>query len=157
MYVPAGVGVAVTVAAPEQIDGLFTVTVGFGFNITVPLAEVLEHPVAVLVMITLYDPETVAEKDATLPGLVAPVGTVHAYEYVPAGEGVAVTVALDAQTVGLFTVTVGKGLTVTVPLADVLEHPVVALVMITLYDPETDVVKVATFPGLVAPVGTVHE
>ncbi len=49
----------------------------------------------------------------------------------PAGDGVAVTVALDAQTVGLFTVTVGNGLTVTVPLADVLEHPA-ALVIITL-------------------------
>ncbi len=72
-----------------------------------------------------------AEKLATLPGFVTPAGTVQTYVYVPAGDGVAVTIALDAQTVGLFTVTVGNGLTVTVPLADVLEHPA-ALVIITL-------------------------
>jgi hypothetical protein len=53
VYVPGVPGVAVTVADPEHIDGLFTVTVGFGLIVTVPLAEILEHPVAVLVMITL--------------------------------------------------------------------------------------------------------
>ena len=46
--------------------------------VTVPLAEVLAHPVVGFVIITLYEPETVAEKDATFPGLVAPDGTVHA-------------------------------------------------------------------------------
>jgi hypothetical protein len=46
--------------------------------VTVPLAEVLEQPVAVFVMITLYEPDTVAEKEATFPGLEAPAGTVHA-------------------------------------------------------------------------------
>ncbi len=53
MYVPGVPGVAVTVAEPEHIDGLFTVTVGFGFKVTVPLTEVLEQPVVVFVMITL--------------------------------------------------------------------------------------------------------
>ena len=51
---PAAPGVAVTVAdVPEQTVGLFTVTVGKGFNVTVPEALVLTQPVTVLVMITL--------------------------------------------------------------------------------------------------------
>ena len=72
-------GVAVTVAgAPEQTVGLFTVTVGKGFNVTMPEALVLTQPVTVLVMITLYVPETVAVKLATSPGFVAVAGTVQA-------------------------------------------------------------------------------
>ena len=106
-------------------------------------------------MTTLYGPDTVAEKLATLPGFAAPAGTVHTWLYVPAGNGVAVTVADEAQTVGLFTVTVGVGLTVTVPETEVLEHPE-ELVAITLYCPETEVVKLATSPGFVAPGGTVQ-
>ena len=75
----------------------------------------------------------------------------------PAGNGVAVTVAgVPAQTVGEFTVTVGNGFIVTVPLAGADTQPVVALVITTLYVPATDVVKLATLPGAVAVAGTVH-
>jgi hypothetical protein len=65
-------------------------------------------------------------------------------------------VALVPQIVGLLTVTVGTTFIVAVPLAEILEQPVVGLVMMTLYDPETVVVNVATFPGFVTPAGTVH-
>ena len=52
---------------------------------------------------------------ATFPGLIAPDGTVHTYLYVPAGVGVAVTVAgVPAQTGALVTATVGVGLITTV-------------------------------------------
>jgi hypothetical protein len=71
--------VAVTVAdAPSHTAGLFTVTVGFGFIVTVPDAEVLTQLVRVLVIITLYTPAIVVVNVATSPGAVAPVGTVHA-------------------------------------------------------------------------------
>ena len=77
--------------------------------------------------------------------------------YVPAGTGVAVTVAAaPAHTVDEFTVTVGKGSTVTVPLADKDEQFVVVLVITTLYVPATVEVKLATLPGAVAPAGTVQ-
>ena len=70
---------ALTVAdAPEHADGLFTLTVGNGSKVTVPLALTLEHVVVVLVMITLYVPAIVVVKLATLPGLVAAAGTVQA-------------------------------------------------------------------------------
>ena len=71
--------------------------------------------------------------------------------------GVAVIVAVDpTHTEGEFTVTVGKGLIVTVPLADVEEHVVAGSVMITLYVPATVVVKLGTLPGAGTPAGTVH-
>jgi hypothetical protein len=65
------------------------------------------------------------------------------------------------HTVGEFTVTIGNGLAVTVPLADKEEQlgtgkMAVVLVIITLYVPGIVEVKVATLPGLVAPAGTVH-
>jgi hypothetical protein len=89
--------------------------------------------------------------------LLAPPGTIHAYKYVPATPEVAVTVAGDPeQTVGLFTVTVGRGFTVTVPEADKLIHVVTGSVVITEYVPAMVVVNVATLPGAVAPAGTVH-
>ena len=50
----------------------------------------------------------------------------------------------------------GLGKIVTTPDAGLLEQPVVLLVIITEYVPETVGVKLATFPGLVAPAGTVH-
>jgi hypothetical protein len=71
--------VAVTVAcAPSHTVGLLTVTVGFGFIVTVPEAEVLKQFVVVSVIITLYTPATVVVKVATLPGLAAVAGTVQA-------------------------------------------------------------------------------
>jgi hypothetical protein len=70
---------------------------------------------------------------------------------------VAITLAgVPAQTVGLFTVTVGSEFTVTVPEADALTHPVVVFVRTTLYVPAVVVLNVATFPGFVTPAGTVH-
>ena len=69
----------------------------------------------------------------------------------------AVTVAdVPEHTVGLFTLTVGLGLMVTVPLPLALTQLVVVLVIITLYVPATVVLKLATFPGLVAVAGTVQ-
>jgi hypothetical protein len=101
--------------------------------VTVPLAETEEQVVAVFVMITLYTPAIVEVNEATFPGFVAPEGTVHAYEYGPAIPGVAVIVAaVPAQTVGEFTVTVGKALTVRVPEAELEEHEVIEFVMTTL-------------------------
>lgn len=131
---PAAPGVAVTVAvAPAQTVGLFTVTVGIGLTVTIPEALALTHNVVVFVRITLYVPAIVVEKLATFPGAVAPAGTVHAYEYIPATPGVAVTVAeAPAQTVGLFTVAVGNGLIVTVPEALALTQVVVVFVSTTL-------------------------
>jgi hypothetical protein len=70
---------------------------------------------------------------ATLPGLVAPDGTVHTKLLVPAGLGVAVTVAgVPAQTGALVTVTVGIGFITTVVCAGKAGHVVVVLVAITL-------------------------
>jgi hypothetical protein len=52
-YVAGVPGVAVTVAGvPAHTDGLFTVTVGNGFTVTVPEADVLTQFVAVFVIIT---------------------------------------------------------------------------------------------------------
>ena len=59
---------------PEE----FTVTVGNGLTVTVPLAGAEAHVVAGSVITTLYVPATVDVKLATLPGLVTPAGTVHA-------------------------------------------------------------------------------
>jgi hypothetical protein len=92
-----------------------------------------------------------------LPGGVAPTGTVHAKLYTSAFPGLAVTVAGEpAHTVELFTVTVGFELMVTVPETDELTHVVVVLVITTEYVPAIDVLKFETFPGAVAPAGTVH-
>jgi hypothetical protein len=72
-------GVAVIVAVrPLQITGLFTVTVGSALMVTTPEPLRLTQFVAVLVTITLYDPAVAVVKLATLPGLVAPAGVVHA-------------------------------------------------------------------------------
>ena len=69
----------------------------------------------------------------------------------------AVSVAFaPAHTEGLFTVTVGSALIVTVPDVLVLAQPVVVLVITTLYDPAVLVLKLATLPGLVTPAGVVH-
>ena len=64
--------------APAHTEGLFTVTEGEAFIVTVPDALVLEQPVVVLVMTTLYCPAVEVVKLATLPGLVTPAGGVHA-------------------------------------------------------------------------------
>ncbi len=70
---------AATVAvAPAHTEGLFTVTVGAAFMVTVPDALVLAQLVMVLVITTLYCPAVVDVKVATLPGLVTPTGVVHA-------------------------------------------------------------------------------
>jgi hypothetical protein len=67
-----------TGGSEEHFTGwlILTVTVGLAFTISVaePLAV---QPVALFVIITLYEPATDAEKLATLPGLVALAGTVH--------------------------------------------------------------------------------
>ena len=58
--------------------------------------------------------------------------------------------------VGELTETTGSSLIVTVPLPGSETQPVLVFVIITLYVPATVVVKVATFPGLITPAGTVH-
>lgn len=63
---------------PLQTVGLFTVTVGFVFIVTVPELLVLAQLVVVLVMTTLYCPAVPVVKLARLPGLVTPAGIVHA-------------------------------------------------------------------------------
>jgi hypothetical protein len=101
--------------------------------VTVPEADALTHVVVVLVIITEYVPAIVVLNVTTLPGAPAPAGTVQAYEYAPAVPGVAVTVAeLPAHEAGLFTVTVGRGSSETIPEADALTQPVVVFVIITL-------------------------
>ena len=60
-----------------------------------------------------------------------------------------------AQIVEELTVTVGAGLTVTVPLAG-SEEQFAALVITTLYVPATVEVKEATLPGSGTPAGTVQ-
>ena len=67
-----------------------------------------------------------------------------------------IVVASPGQTDALFTVTVGNGFMVTIPEALSLAQLVVVSVIITLYVPATVVLKVATFPGLAAPEGTVQ-
>ena len=80
-YVPAVKGVAVIVAAvPAQMAGELTVTTGSSSMVTVPMDGADTHVVAVLVMITLYDPATVVVNEATSPGLATAEGTVHVYE-----------------------------------------------------------------------------
>jgi hypothetical protein len=71
--------VAVIVAAGpfEQRVAEFTVTVGAAFTVSVP--DPLPEQVLPSVMVTLYVPATVALKLATLPGSLAPTGTVHTY------------------------------------------------------------------------------
>ena len=88
---------------------------GVGFTVTTPKAAELEQTgVPVVLTTTLYVPATVVLKVATLPGGVTPVGTVQAYEYVPTGAGIAVSVAVaPEQMVGLLTVAVGSGFTTT--------------------------------------------
>ncbi len=63
---------------------------------------------------------------------------------------------VPAHTVEEFTLTVGNGSTVTVPLADADTQFVAVFVITTLYVPATVDVKLATLPGSVAPAGTVH-
>ena len=60
--------------------GELTITTGNSSTVTVPLAGSDTHVVAVLMMITLYDPATVVVNEATSPGLATVGGTVHAYE-----------------------------------------------------------------------------
>ena len=136
---------------------LFTVTVGSGLITTVDEPLALTQVVAVLVSTTEYIPAMVVVKLATLPGGVAPEGTVQAYEYAAALPGTAVTLVLaPEQAAGLFTVTVGKATKVTVPDALALGQEVVVLVIITLYVPPAVVLKLATLPGAGTPAGTVH-
>jgi len=88
---------------------------GVGFTVTTPkAAEPEQTGVPVVLTTTLYVPATVVLKVATLPGGVTPVGTVQAYEYVPIGAGIAVSVAVaPEQMAGLLTVAEGNGFTTT--------------------------------------------
>jgi hypothetical protein len=97
---------------------LFTVTMGVGFTVTVPVAVGLMQP-APDVYTTEY--EVVAFGETVIEGVVAPVFQAN----VPPGTfGVAVKVAeLPSQIVTLFTDTAATGLTVTVPEAWLAEHP----------------------------------
>jgi hypothetical protein len=132
VYVPDGVGVAVIVAVPPaHIDGLLTDTVGGVIKLTVPEAGVPgQEGVPVVEAVTVYVPAIVVVKLATFPGLVTPAGTVQLYVYVPAGLGVAVIVAVPPVHIdGLFTVTVGGVMRLTVPEAGVPGHEGVPVVL----------------------------
>ena len=75
--VPALPGVAITVAGnPWQTEELLTITVGLELKFTVPEELLLEHPVPISVITTLYTPVILVENEDTLPGL-APDGTTH--------------------------------------------------------------------------------
>ena len=93
-----------------------------------------------------------------MPGADSPFGTVHEYVlYVPEPPlGDAVTAVVDPEPpVGLLTVTVGKELTATVPLAEDDVHPKLS-VTVTEYVPVVLGLNEATFPGAGSPVGTVQ-
>ena len=66
--------VLIQVKAPSLLTPTFG---GVMFCVKVVLALAVQ-PLLVLVTVTLYAPATVALNDATLPGLVTPVGTVQA-------------------------------------------------------------------------------
>jgi hypothetical protein len=69
-------------------------------------------------------PAVEVAKLATSPGFDTPEGTVHAYEYAPDCDGTAVIVdVFPVQIVALFTVTIGRELTVTVPVPEAGVHP----------------------------------
>src|SRR5260221_655426 len=107
---PAGVAVSVEGRALAHTSGLFTVTVGFGLTVRVPEPEPVQPFVSVTV--TLYVPAVLV----LIVEVVAPV--LHAKPAAPVPpDGVAVNVVGSAlaHTSGLFTVTVGFGLTVRVP------------------------------------------
>src|SRR5215468_10818083 len=102
---------------PAHTVAEFTATIGLG--LTVRLPQPLPVQPLASVTVTQYWPTTLALKLATLPGLLAPAGTVQAYVVTAAvmPETVAVSVAeFPAHTVAEFTATTGLGLTTSAPL-----------------------------------------
>ncbi len=63
--------------APVHIVEEFTVTVGTGLMVTVPLVRTELQVVAASVITTLYVPATVEVNVGTLPGAGTPGGTVQ--------------------------------------------------------------------------------
>src|SRR5262249_43736973 len=121
-------GVAVSVAAvPAHASLLFTETVGFGFDVIVPVAEPV-HPF-VSVTVTEYVPVV----PVLIVEVVAPV--LHAYEREPVPPlGEAVSVAfVPAHASGLLTVTSMPPFDVNIPDPDPV-HPLVS-VTVTEYVP----------------------
>ena len=108
-------------------------TLGRLFTIKTPMAKELAQLVAESVISTWYTPGIFDLKLFTLPGSITPAGQVHLYKYVPVCNGVAIIVAvLPAQMLGLFTSTLGNGLTVMLPVVLRLLHFVRVSVIITL-------------------------
>src|SRR5215471_5125344 len=139
---------------PAHTVAEFTDTIGLG--LTVRLPQPLPVQPLASVTVTQYWPATLALKLATLPGLLAPAGTVHAYVVTAAviPETLAVSVAeLPAHTVAEFTDTIGLGLTVRLPQP--LPVQPLASVTVTQYWPATLALKLGTLPGLLTPAGTV--
>ena len=107
---PEGVAVSVAGSALMHTPGLLTETVGLGSTVNVPDPEPVQPFVSVTV--TEYVPAVLV----LIVEVVAPV--LHAYVTAPVPPlGVAVSFAGSVleQTSGLFTETVGFGLTVNVP------------------------------------------
>jgi hypothetical protein len=107
---PAGVAVNVAGSVLAQTSGLLTLTVGFGLTVSVPEPEPVQPFESVTV--TEYVPAALL----LIVEVVAPV--LHAKVAAPVPpDGVAVRVEGRplAQTSGLLTLTVGFGLTVSVP------------------------------------------
>ena len=122
-----------TVFGAQTGNGFVIFTIGNEVAVNIPEARELEQFVVVFVITTLYVPGIVAEKLDIFPGLLAPFGTIHAYEYAPGKFGVAVKIALEpAQIVSLFTKAIGKAFTVTVPETLALKHEVTVFVITTL-------------------------
>ena len=101
-----------------QFKSLSAPALTFGFGVTVKVPEPLPLQSLPSVTITEYDPATLVVKLATSPGLLAPLGTVHAYEngvaVLPVTVAVIVAGRSLAQTVGEFTDNTGFEFTVSV-------------------------------------------
>jgi hypothetical protein len=152
---PAGTAVRFVGVADWQTVTGATVTPMFGFTVSRPEPVPVHCVLLLSVTVTVYVPPVVTL--IGLPVAVNPPGPVHANVYGPVPpEGVAVKVvgSCAAQTVGLFTVTVGFGLTVNVP-EPVPVHCVLLLsVTVTVYAPPT--LTVIGLPVAVKPPGPVH-
>jgi hypothetical protein len=113
---PEATAVIVAGSAEAHEATAATVTVGFGFTVKRPEPVPVQCVLLLSVTVTVYVPPVLAL--IGFPVAVNPPGPVHENVYGPVPpEAVAVRLVgvAEAQTVGLFTVTVGLSFTVKVP------------------------------------------